>query len=684
MNKFKLTKGFCIWFISGIILYLLFMGVFMLLAQRNTQSVDLQNMLKSAEQISADNNRLTTTGNDSKLFFTADTVFKADYLDVRVSDLNDGTQNAQLFYADNEGAFNGENSIRFALANGLNEIKMEPHKFLRLDISDREEVSLKLESVTLRSAKTPLYEIPQSFILFVLAWLMLYFAARRCGICYTGIRESLILSVEAIFAFLMIMTVLYALDGIKYKLAVFTLVPLSVYFAAFAYAKLNTDGISRKLKAAVPAVIVVMTGIMCFVGYKMVSGIFTDLGAVYYSAWDIAERGGVNTLCTGDEAYSIFFEGSNNDYFVRYHNNLSLLGILALFYKLLSLFNLTADSIISNYLSVLLNIAFIMSGVIFGTLTVKNLFGKKGIVVYLIMSGLFVPYYIHACRFYTDSMSMPFVSITLWLYSIPDNKFKPIFIKYALIGISIALGCLIKGSVIVLLAALLIHLILKSIKNIRFAATAIIAVALISGIWGAYTKNCDWVDLSKSDSLEFPITHWIMMGLDRGTVGGYSQIDFEYTDSFPSKAEKQRANIEVIMRRLGEFDSLSELADFEFTKAALAWGDGQYMQDNHIEWGINRNGVYNIVSTSGRFYPVYNIYIVVYAFCMYIFAVAGSILSIKKPKVDFAMFLRLTMLGVILFFMLWESKSRYLFNFTPVFMLAAIYGAEEIKRRIIK
>lgn len=107
------------------------------------------------------------------------------------------------------------------------------------------------------------------------------------------------------------------------------------------------------------------------------------------------------------------------------------------------------------------------------------------------------------------------------------------------------------------------------------------------------------------------------------------------------------------------------------------------MQDNHIDWGLEKGKIYDVLTEGKAFYACYKVYIQIFSYCMYIFAVAGAFLSLKRPKAAYGMFLRLTMLGVILFFMLWESKSRYIFNFTPVFMLAAIYGAEEIKNRKI-
>lgn len=106
------------------------------------------------------------------------------------------------------------------------------------------------------------------------------------------------------------------------------------------------------------------------------------------------------------------------------------------------------------------------------------------------------------------------------------------------------------------------------------------------------------------------------------------------------------------------------------------------MQDEHISWGIKKGNIYEWLIGGRKYNALFKIYTQIYTYIMHIFVIAGALLSIKKSKADYAMFLRLTMLGVIFFFMLWESKSRYILNFTQVFMLAAIYGAEEIRNKL--
>lgn len=681
IRKIKFTKGFLLWLALGFVLFILFKGGFTLLTDRCTADVDIAALNAEAEQLNFDGSTIITAGNDSKLFFDGSRYF--NYINIDASGLSEPVVGARLYFSDGENGFSDDRSTPFYLREGFNEIKIKSGNKLRLDISDREGISLTLNSINLRCAPKSLFPYMAGAVLYVLVWLMLYFAAVRFGIKYSSIQCSAVMLSEGLFAACMLMVMLFGLGIARQKIILFVLIPLSVYALAMLYAGFKLP--QKHIKPVVISVLTVMTIVMCIVGCKMASLIQTDLAAVYYSAWEIAEKGGVNTLCTGNEPYNWFVVASNNDYFVRYQNNLPILAILALLYKALAAFSLTAEDMLSNYISILLNVAFIMAGVVFAVLTAKNLFGRRGMLISLVMSALFIPYYINACRFYTDTLSMPFVTLALWLYSADDKRFKCPYIKYLLVGASIAVGALIKGSVMVMAAAVLIHCILKGLKNARFAVTALAAVIAVSCVWSAYTKHCSWIDLDDSNELEFPLVHWVMMGINRDSGGGYSQEDFVYTDSFPSKEEKKSADIELLKQRIAGFGTLTELGEYEFSKAAGSWLDGQFMQDNHIEWGINKDSVIYDVLTPGRVYSnIYKLYIQLFVYCMYIFAAIGALLSLKKPKPDYAMFLRLIMLGAMLFFMLWESKSRYLLNFTPVFMLAAIYGIQAVRERFFE
>lgn len=64
-------------------------------------------------------------------------------------------------------------------------------------------------------------------------------------------------------------------------------------------------------------------------------------------------------------------------------------------------------------------------------------------------------------------------------------------------------------------------------------------------------------------------------------------------------------------------------------------------------------------------------------FCIMIVAVSG----IYRKKVKIEMFFIIILTGAIMFYAIWETCSRYLLQFYPVILLAAIQGIHVLKIR---
>lgn len=684
-------KGLYLWLLLGIVIYSVFTFGFMLLSEQYTRHLNIDSL--EVSEIQREGNTFTTLKNwgGTGIYIQGDK--KYNYICMELGTVDKPSVNIRLHSSDRLEGIENASYKELYLTAGKNRLKPDSGSCFYIEIYDSSKPVFTLDEVSLRMSDLPVYALPQSALFFAFIWLGLYFVGRYAGIRCNNIAGSLVTLAEGMFALLMIMILIFAADT-DFNSILMPLLPPAVLALAVLYARHACAGVRARI--FIPVVFAVMLAVMVYVGHSMLSVIQTDLGTVYYSAWEAAKDGKVSTEITGMEAYRFFMESSNNDYFVRYPNNIPLLALLKTFYGLLKHFSLDAGDELSNFMSVLLNIVFIMAGVGFGILAAKNFFGKKGAVIYTVMAALFVPYYINACRFYTDTFSLPFVSAAIWAYSLAEKertvplkggilskiKSSP-YTAYALMGVFIAAGALIKGSVAVIAVAAVIQLLLKSLKNVKFAAVMAAALVAVSCVWSAYEGSISWLDTSQKDRYAFPVTHWIMMSLDTSVKGKYSQSDFEYTDKYTSKAKKQKADIRRIKERLAGFGSVGELADYELERAAALWCNGSYMQDNHIAWGIEKGAIYDVLTPGREYYPVYKVYALLYVFCMYIFAAAGALAALKAPKADSAMFLRLTMLGAMLFFAMWENNPRYLLNFTPVFMLAAIWGLEAIKDRYI-
>jgi hypothetical protein len=163
-------------------------------------------------------------------------------------------------------------------------------------------------------------------------------------------------------------------------------------------------------------VILLMTVALVLIGFYMISDPKTDWGVVYQSMQDIISKGHVRTVAVKGDEFSWFATKSYNDYFVIYNNNYFYLSFLTLYYKIVTSFGIDVYSDTAMYAGILLNVFCIDAAVAFGTLAAKKLYGNFGSVIFVLMSALFVPYYIHAYRFYTDSLSMPYPILIILLY----------------------------------------------------------------------------------------------------------------------------------------------------------------------------------------------------------------------------------------------------------------------------
>ena len=127
------------------------------------------------------------------------------------------------------------------------------------------------------------------------------------------------------------------------------------------------------------------------------------------------------------------------------------------------------------------------------------------------------------------------------------------YAKLCVAGALIFLGYKVKGSLIILFAVGLLLLFLKF--RLKKAICLILVFTAGFGVIGfAYNTAVDAVNpITKQqyEKYEYPVTHWLMMGL-KG-LGKYDEHDDYYTRSFPSKKEKQDANIKVIKERIKDY-----------------------------------------------------------------------------------------------------------------------------------
>ena len=93
--------------------------------------------------------------------------------------------------------------------------------------------------------------------------------------------------------------------------------------------------------------------------------------------------------------------------------------------------------------------------------------------------------------------------------------------------------------------------------------------------------------------------------------------------------------------------------------------------------------LYNLLFVNNITVTLFNAYTqgVTYAFIMIV--IIGSLIKLqtKDHSLDY---LRLTLIGLFIFFLLWENRSRYIFNYIPIFVLIIVEFYIFIYQKYIK
>jgi hypothetical protein len=475
----------------------------------------------------------------------------------------------------------------------------------------------------------------------------------------------------------------YTYMNLQNRLSILFFSASAVLILLFLFAKLKAqinNMTNKQMYLILLSFIILMFLGMAYTAHIMLSNLLNDLGTVYYSVGEILKDGSISRQINAYTPCAWSTHTSNNDYFVIYPNNQFVLFFLLCYYKILSaagilsIAGIFTGTDLSNYMGSILNVFMISMSVIFGFFLCKKIWNNSGALMYLIFSFLFLPYYINAYRFYTDTLSLPFVLCSIFLFfkfkEASSNKQK--LICSCLTGALLSLSILLKGSLYVLLAAIIIYFLItiKNKRQIIILGVMLISLVGITFMWHQYIDHCGWVDTSAKNKLELPVTHWIMMASTGD--GGFRQEDLDYTLSFPDKAAKTTATINKTLERIRSYNGIPNYLTFEFNKIGAFLADGKFAQSNQLPWYKQRTWIYDYILEGGLHYNIFYNYITIFIAAIYILIFLSFLCEVKKKEIGYGFFLNLCFIGMVLFFMLWEVKSRYFLDFTPIYFMCGI------------
>ena len=288
-----------------------------------------------------------------------------------------------------------------------------------------------------------------------------------------------------------------------------------------------------------------------------------------------------------------------------------------------------------------------------------------------IFSAILPPIYLYTPIFYTDTLSMPFVISALYCFirGTRAQKNGALFGWMAGAAVITGVGYTLKGSLCVLLAAEVIYCFFR-LRPLKAAGVSAMFIAALL-VCNSTVFNIGLAQgISTREMLErhrIPTIHWVMMSAVN--EGGFNKEEFRYTIHYEGYEEKKAADLERLKQHIKDYTPRT-FTDHLVEKSNFTWAHGKYFSRHHLQETSRTPLKYML--TIGRGFDV---------FCqamqlsMLALMSISFIYGVRKRRVTPMFMVQMAVFGLALFLLIWETRSRYLINFLPLFILMSAHGA---------
>lgn len=367
------------------------------------------------------------------------------------------------------------------------------------------------------------------------------------------------------------------------------------------------------------------------------------------------------------------------DYFSQFHNNAPMYLVLVALCKALGALgvrDVMPAALVCNTLCVNLSLLALYR-------VLRRLYGVKNALFGLAGSFLFLAFLLYGPIVYTDTVTLPFPigALALWLAARDRPVGAGRTLRCAGAGLLAAAGAWLKITVAIALVAAVLDALLSAgvRRGWKAAGCMVLSFAALYGALSFAALHSPWLPAYDRDKA-IPWEHWVMMGLSGD--GGYNDDDYKLTltgQDYAERAEIDRAEIDraEIARRveqMGPGGLLSHGAD----KLSYIFGDGLYYAPVKLDIGsVHKGNPLQAYFIQGMQHTGRAVYagLGVQAALLAGLAAAGA--RAARRGDHRAAVLRVAVLGLALFLLLWEARSRYLVNFLPVMLAAAFPAVDE-------
>lgn len=390
-----------------------------------------------------------------------------------------------------------------------------------------------------------------------------------------------------------------------------------------------------------------------------------DYGVVYSFAQDFVVNGRLPDL-----------------YFAYFPNNAGLYTFLCGLFGLLSLFGV-GDFFIAT---MVVNALAIDLSLLLLYFCGRRLFGTLYALLLLFGSLCMLPFLLYTPILYTDTLSLPFpiAAVLLWLTARSrwrEGSFKGAMGRFCALSALCAVGAQFKVTVLIVWIAAAIDLLLLVTGRGRWKVLLAglgVAAVLYGGLYVGL-RHSPLLPRYDYDRDGIPFTQWIMMGL--GGEGGYQNSDYVMVLEQEGKDARGDLIAGEIGRRLSDYGVLGTVKHL-LVKLSYTFGDGTYDAAGRLDLNAMQAGpLHEWFVFSGRYFAFTAYIAFALEAALLFWAAVGSLKAVIREN-NALTFVRVAVFGLVLFLLLWETISRYLIHFLPLFLLCSLEALPRPSARV--
>lgn len=399
-------------------------------------------------------------------------------------------------------------------------------------------------------------------------------------------------------------------------------------------------------------------------------------GEIFDPTWDMGE------VFSIAKNYTLGCDEIRAGYLLRCPNNQMITIIyIALFKFIYVIFK------IDDFITVvtLFNSLVISATVILLYYSIEKIYNKSKALQALIICLFTTPLYLYCSVYYSDSLSMFFTILILYLFLIlkGSNNKKKKNLLLIFMGIILAISWKVKITGVFIGIAIVVYQFLSKLnKQILKSYLCIGLVSILVLLSFSFIMSKQLYQNGNLDVNKIPIVHWIMMGLVDN--GNYNKELFDYTISYDSYDEKKEADIMKIKEILKNY-SCNDFIKHLTVKLKFAWNDGTYYAPVKLEKNpVNKNLAHEFILNNGKYVIFYKYFPQIMHLSLLFLIVCSCIKLIKdKDYLSTKYILVICLVGIILFLLIWENRSRYVLTVFPICLALAVDGIDLVNDFII-